>query len=277
MIMTLPPAVSLLMERPTPPRAVPRHRHSDGVYDTGRTLASMDFNMLFAGGGSADQASSGDQKQSQLDESSGYDTVTVYIRILRRLTAPRTSFEYQLAQTLKSGLQKLGRCDAGDDAHVQSLKEYVTANGFAVNVSTTPGACGSAALLNLRHTFLWLKPPVVLEGTELKQQRIIIELGIKAHFIISRATPNYQRLVDALPEHFVGTYRRLVELVEFMCEQMTASFRESGMSIPPWRQPKSILSKWYIPTVSSDAAAHGAVTPESKAPAYVATDRKSVV
>jgi hypothetical protein len=54
--------------------------------------------------------------------------------------------------------------------------------------------------------------------------------------------------VDALPEHFVGTHHRLVELVNFMCEQMLASFRESGMSVPPWRQSTSILSKWFLPT-----------------------------
>lgn len=265
----LHPRADLLMDKPTPPRAVPNC--SEGNFEAGRTLASMDFNMLFVGGGSTDHLSNGDQKQAHQDESSGYDTVTVYIRILRRLTAPRSAFEYQLSQTLKSGLQKLGRYDVGDDAHIQSLKEYLTTNGFAVNVSTTPGAYGSAALLNLRHKFLWIRAPAV-HGMEAQQQRIILELDLKAHFIISRATSNYQRLVDALPEHFIGTHRRLVELVEFMSEQMTASFRESGMSIPPWRQPKSILSKWHMSTVASDKRTiPETVTPELNAPeaAYV--------
>ena len=79
----------------------------------------------------------------------------------------------------------------------------------------------------------------------------MLEPDIKAHFVISRPTAGYQRLIDALPDHFVGTHKRLVELVDFLCEQMLVSFRESGMSVPPWRKNKSILSKWFLPTAKS--------------------------
>jgi hypothetical protein len=58
-------------------------------------------------------------------------------------------------------------------------------------------------------------------------------------------------LVDALPSTFVGTHQTLVRLVDFMCEQMNGSFRESGMSVPPWRKNKAILSKWFLPTAMS--------------------------
>ena len=78
-----------------------------------------------------------------------------------------------------------------------------------------------------------------------------MEPDIKAHFVISRPTPAYARLVDALPSTFVGTHQTLVRLVDFMCEQMNGSFRESGMSVPPWRKNKAILSKWFLPTATS--------------------------
>jgi len=249
------------MERPTPPRTVPRH--SDNAFDAGRTMASMDFSMLFTDD-VAQTSVYADPKHEQRE--TGYDTVTVHVRILRRMAAPRSALEFQLMKTLKNAVKKLGKGDVGDDAHVHSLKQHLTANGFPINESTTAGAFGSAALLNLRHTFLWLKPAVALDGLDFPEQRIILEPDIRAHFVISRATPNYQRLVDALPEQFVGTHQRLVELVEFMCEQMTASFRESAMSVPPWRQPKSILSKWFIPTAppetSARSSAHAEVKPQ---------------
>ena len=80
---------------------------------------------------------------------------------------------------------------------------------------------------------------------------LVMEPDIKAHFVISRSTPAYARLVDALPSTFVGTHQTLVRLVDFMCEQMNGSFRESGMSVPPWRKNKAILSKWFLPTATS--------------------------
>ena len=200
-------------------------------------------------------------------------------------------------------------------------------SGDQAFVATTPGAVGHAALLNLRHSFLWLKvdleedasadpsaapsdslhpagfaeavlskkgaepfvagraalahaPVPVAGGADLAARRgaaprgpadvsaarsaaigaesalladtvLVMEPDIKAHFVISRPTPAYARLVDALPSTFVGTHQTLVRLVDFMCEQMNGSFRESGMSVPPWRKNKAILSKWFLPTATS--------------------------
>lgn len=195
-------------------------------------------------------------------------------------------------------------------------------SGDQAFVATTPGAVGHAALLNLRHSFLWIKvdlegdasadpsaapsdslhpagfaeavlskkgaepfvagraalahAPVPIadaagsarahalrgpvaragEGDSAAPARgeetvLVMEPDIKAHFVISRSTPAYARLVDALPSTFVGTHQTLVRLVDFMCEQMNGSFRESGMSVPPWRKNKAILSKWFLPTATS--------------------------
>ena len=210
-------------------------------------------------------------------------------------------------------------------------------SGDQAFVATTPGAVGHAALLNLRHSFLWLKVdlegdaaldpsaapgdslhpsgfaeakaaaaiseraalahapvpiarsgaiPTTAHGEETRLRGptalgetndacetfasassgsssavdavdaspstvLVMEPDIKAHFVISRPTPAYARLVDALPSTFVGTHQTLVRLVDFMCEQMNGSFRESGMSVPPWRKNKAILSKWFLPTATS--------------------------
>jgi len=170
-------------------------------------------------------------------------------------------------------------------------------------VATTPGAVGYAALLNLRHSFLWLEvretgdsDPLVapedsfhpeafaearrvaanaaaarefarsavpskgsqsgdggvssVSSSETASAVLVLEPDIKAHFVISRPSPSYSRLVDALPKCFVGTHGALVKLVDFMCEQMNSSFRESGMSVPPWRKNNAILSKWFLPAAS---------------------------
>ena len=80
---------------------------------------------------------------------------------------------------------------------------------------------------------------------------LLMEPYLRAHFVISRPTERYERLLDTLPPHFVGSHKRLATLVDFMSEQMLASFKERGMPVPPWRQNKSILSKWFLPTATS--------------------------
>ena len=151
---------------------------------------------------------------------------------------------------------------AADDASSAST----SASDCPAFVATTPGGAGHAALLNLRHSFLWIKPSdsaadaahVPLLPSDMKAsfhqgepEILVLEPNIKAHFVISRPTEGYQRLLDALPKHFVGTHKRLVELVNFVCEQMLVSFRDKDMSVPPWRKNKSILSKWFLPASKS--------------------------
>lgn len=47
-----------------------------------------------------------------------------------------------------------------------------------------------------------------------------------------------------LPAEFVGTPACLVPLVQLMCAEMGASFSTRGLTCPPWRHAKSLLSKW---------------------------------
>lgn len=245
--------------------------------------------------------------------------------------------EHNVAKRFAAACKRVGAGELGDAAHIEALQrefnglkmdpvhgrevvektpEDLAAEATSTSgsdsqafVATTPGAAGHAALLNLRHSFLWLKPsdaatatagaahaPLLRGGVhahDVQRQReqqhsrhlpgrdghaeiLVLEPDIKAHFVISRPTAGYQRLVDALPNHFVGTHKRLVELVDFLCEQMLVSFRENGMSVPPWRKNKSILSKWFLPTAKSGSQPTTPTgSPPSKAASAVGGGRQS--
>jgi uncharacterized protein (TIGR01615 family) len=289
---------------------------------------------------------------------------------VRQLSRPSSRAVQAIAKRFAAACAEVGPGEVGDAAHIDAVRrafnaydydpwgepvrrrprspessddEYGTYPetdhvGDQAFVATTPGAVGHAALLNLRHSFLWLKVdlegdaaldpsaapgdslhpsgfaeaknvaaiseraalahapvPIARSGAipttahgEVTRLRgptawaeagdacetfasassgsssavdaenlaspstvLVMEPDIKAHFVISRPTPAYARLVDALPSTFVGTHQTLVRLVDFMCEQMNGSFRESGMSVPPWRKNKAILSKWFLPTATS--------------------------
>jgi len=66
----------------------------------------------------------------------------------------------------------------------------------------------------------------------------------REQFTIPQATEQYLELIKLLPTEFVGSPARLVPLAQLLCSEMGASFAARGLACPPWRQAKSLLSKW---------------------------------
>ena len=98
---------------------------------------------------------------------------------------------------------------------------------------------------------------------------------LRAHFAqVSRPTERYQRLWTRSRRTLLARDERLARLVDFMSEQMLASFKERGMPVRPWRQNKSILSKWFLPTAKSLSQDS---TPAGSPPMLVAVIKQGAV
>jgi uncharacterized protein (TIGR01615 family) len=174
---------------------------------------------------------------------------------------------FRLKQTIEEMFAKTGREDR------------------EVRVATSSKFRGACALRNLVHSYVWIDPEYARMGerayneeemmtmqgqqhavgsassyssrmsssssslppNELNLQRIIVEADLRSHFVIANATPRYQRLLDELPSEFVGTFSRLLEIIDFMAVKLNSSFSARKMDTPPWRRAKSIASKWSMP------------------------------
>jgi len=174
---------------------------------------------------------------------------------------------FRLKQTIEEMFAKTGREDR------------------EVRVATSSKFRGACALRNLVHSYVWIDPEYARMGerayneeemmtmqgrqhavgsassyssrmsssssslppNELNLQRIIVEADLRSHFVIANATPRYQRLLDELPSEFVGTFSRLLEIIDFMAVKLNSSFAARKMDTPPWRRAKSIASKWSMP------------------------------
>jgi hypothetical protein len=58
-----------------------------------------------------------------------------------------------------------------------------------------------------------------------------------------------------LPPVVVGTAAHLKPLVQLLCAEMSLAFEQHGLSLPPWRQSKSVLSKWVLAPAAQPPAA----------------------
>ena len=128
----------------------------------------------------------------------------------------------------------------------------VSGSTSRANVAVAPGSTGRAALLNLRHAFLWIdvggggaaattaaaaradpsssdaSPAPPAPPARDDETTLILEPDIRAHFVVSRPTEAYSRLLRSLPERFVGTRLDLAKLVDVVCDEMRASFDANG-------------------------------------------------
>lgn len=73
----------------------------------------------------------------------------------------------------------------------------------------------------------------------------------KSQFVFNHCTPKYSRLLRQLPEVFVGAVVEVIPLVELLCEETEASFRQAGLTMPSWRQAQAMLARW-LPQQAQD-------------------------
>lgn len=160
-----------------------------------------------------------------------------------------------------------GPMDANDTC--LSLAQALSARGHAVSIRhCLGGGVGGACLRNLRHSFLSYTPPqpnshkaVNARSSALScsigassmgatttssssATRCIIDPCFREQFEIAHATPRYAAVLEALPAVYVGPEDRMPALVELLCTEMSLAFKAQNVLLPPWRQAKSMLSKW---------------------------------
>nr|DAD20963.1 TPA_asm: hypothetical protein HUJ06_022426 [Nelumbo nucifera] len=93
------------------------------------------------------------------------------------------------------------------------------------------------------HTYL-----DVLEKSPKKGEvRVVIELNFRAEFEVARAKDEYNRLINRLPEVFVGKAERLRTLIKILCSAAKECLKENKMHMAPWRKHKYMQAKWFGP------------------------------
>ena len=89
---------------------------------------------------------------------------------------------------------------------------------------------------------------VVEDGKETKGPvRVVIEICFRAEFEMARGSDEYKRLVDRLPEVFVGKPERLKMVVKSVCAAAKKCMEDNKMHMPPWRKSKYMQAKWLSP------------------------------
>jgi len=136
------------------------------------------------------------------------------------------------------------------------LATKLSSIGYGVLVRhSVSGGKGSEMFNNLRNDFLVvtaLSDSTSTTTTTIPHlQEFIVGPCFQDHFTIPHLTARYMGLLSLLPSTLVATPNQLKQLVDLLCAEMHIAFEQCGFSLPPWRQAKSLLSKW-LPSKSKD-------------------------
>mmetsp|Transcript_28598 Transcript_28598/g.54009 ORF Transcript_28598/g.54009 Transcript_28598/m.54009 type:complete len:221 (+) Transcript_28598:308-970(+) len=192
--------------------------------------SSMDFGLLFG-----DEVTTG--KEGMHHQREEYRTF-LYLRVLRRLCASDEPRQRKLHEHVRAAVRSGA---LSDDRHelLDAVCGELCSHGYGAFVSHSRGS-GAAGLLSFRHSFIQVSvdngESVSGKWSAASNSTLVIEPQLREEFQIVRPTPQYQRMLEALPREFVGTSSQLAAIVEFMSERMAESFRHRGMCSPPWRQ-----------------------------------------
>ena len=191
--------------------------------------ASLDESIQAASNRNVGFAAAAHAPDSRQEFSNG----AVLARLIEPHTRPRGDFEAQLLEAVR----RLKAASPGAVIDAAPLTAHLASLGYAARAVQ---AGRSSVALSLKHTF------VAVEHAGDDRADVIVEPHLRSHFQISRPSLLYSRLVEELPDEFVGSGDALSRLCFFIGDQMGTSFQEKGMTVPPWRNVHSLLTKWNL-------------------------------
>lgn len=167
------------------------------------------------------------------------------------LSRPTATFEVELVQDVRALRDTCYTSDGCMDlVHLASDLGHL---GYACHVQRNDPtkmnklegipACGMDTnyLEKLRHEFL------VCTGRSdgSLQHHCLIDPQFRDQFAIGQPTEQYNMILDAVPEEFVGSALRLQSLVNALSTEVAMVYEEQGLPLPPWRKFHAVLGRWF--------------------------------
>lgn len=77
-----------------------------------------------------------------------------------------------------------------------------------------------------------------------KEVRFVVELEFQAEFVMAKGCEDYAKLVNQLPESYVGKFEHLNALVRVICDAGKRAMNEKKIHMGPWRKREFMQMKW---------------------------------
>lgn len=161
-----------------------------------------------------------------------------------------TSFESKIRQATKESLMELHTTGANCVCQKRAVDgcrkcmrkavcDRLQKDGFSCTICKSKWK-SSQEIPAGEHTYM----EVVQKTTSKGEVKVIIELNFKTEFMMARGCEEYNRLIDRLPDVYVGKTERLKTLIKILCSASKKCMKDNKMHMAPWRKHKYMQSKW---------------------------------
>eukprot|EP00890_Picochlorum_soloecismus_P005498 jgi/Picsp_1/594/NSC_00591-R1_protein len=184
---------------------------------------------------------------------------------------PISAFHLRLMEDVKQ--MKMAVEHEEGEVDVVILATRLSTVGHRVHLrNAIGGGNGSNCFRNLRNVFL------IVEAEDVFGEDYVVEARFKDHFTISHPTERYAGVMNVVPEEIVAPASAIKPLVQLLCYEISLAFDTQGLSLPPWRHPKSLLSKWlpaklHDVDMSTPGETPGGLSPRGSSPKGFMTPR----
>ncbi|XP_010252408.1 PREDICTED: uncharacterized protein LOC104593980 [Nelumbo nucifera] len=88
---------------------------------------------------------------------------------------------------------------------------------------------------------------IVKSAGRKKETRLIIELDFRDEFEMGKACNEYKKLINQLPESFIGKHEHMNAIIRIVCDAAKTSMKEKKFYMGPWRKKSFMEMKWLGP------------------------------
>jgi uncharacterized protein (TIGR01615 family) len=129
--------------------------------------------------------------------------------------------DYQLRHDVDEAL-RVDTDASKANSHLDRLSAALASRGHLATAHVSPAVCvdtpGSQFQVGLKHSFITCTPPDGIED----QARRIVDPAFREQFVIASPSPRYDRILEALPETFVGTFETLKLIIDIVALEVNS-------------------------------------------------------
>ncbi|BAT92293.1 uncharacterized protein HKW66_Vig0218980 [Vigna angularis] len=172
--------------------------------------------------------------------------------LLQATLCGSSSIETRVRQATKEVLTELNmwdmQCLCRREVNVKSCRNCLRREicdrllnlGYNSALCTSKWRTSSEIQISGEHTYLEVKD----NSNTKREVKVVIELSFRAEFEMARASEEYNKLMNRLPEVFVGKAERLQVIINIMCSAAKKCMKEKKMHLGPWRKLRYMQAKW---------------------------------
>ncbi|PNH12689.1 hypothetical protein TSOC_000328 [Tetrabaena socialis] len=154
---------------------------------------------------------------------------------LGSLPATREGLERKVRQLLMELMLRVG----GPPADAQAMAAHLRPHDLRVAI-THPARPQVQS-----HLTRCISAPFLVVSSDDGNEVVVVDAALREHLAVAPSTPAYERsLAVNVPEVFVGSRARLMELVRSMGTAIALNFASQGLHVPPWRRTGALLNRW---------------------------------